>query len=652
MVRSAVVLLALFLLAGPASAAEVTPLELTGYDSCVRTTGVPGQLVVPTDGGARFVQAAVSGFTLGQNVELGNRESCPEAAARENGAAAVAASTADGMTVAVRDPGGVWGAAQTIVPDDGQARIFEPTVSVSDRGDVLVAWWEETGPLGSDARDRLRVARRAPGGGFGAPETLVTGVRESYALMTGLAGDGQAFVLWATDDATTAPIQVPVRLATAAAGARLTTTDVGLIPWRSQPSLAVAADGRALIALPGDAAVRVLEREPGGTFGAPTTLATVAFPGGVRAQVALDNGGRAAVAWLGAVVGGLQIATRTGPGAFGAPQTLAAATTVGDPFYLSEAYYAYSLPTGWFSTVGSPQQLVLTPDGHAAYGRRLGRRLAGAPTVGVALDSVPLAGGPPATQRAGGEFADADYQLGIVLPDGRPGVVWTESVPSPGLEPAAFRLHLLSDGSTAPTEPAVPNVRVGTPKRTVLDRDGTLRFPVTCSGACIVRAQVVGGVVGEDTVRLAKAGTTQLVINGGGPEPVAPLHAKPVRFRISWGAPTTVTPHTRTLSLRLHRRADPPDPKVVGLRAVRHGDRIQVSWRTDRKTTYSLFWVTGAATPGLAAAPLKVRETEGRHGRRTFSLNLTHAGAVRYVTLRVQHVTTGHDPKPVTLHVG
>ena len=173
--------------AAAAAIGQVEPLAFRGYDDCVQATGRPGELVVPATDGVRFVQATREGLKAGPALRLAKRFECGSVVSRANGAGVIAGAPRDesAVVVSVREPGGgAWGARVTIAME-AEWRAEVVRAAVSDRGDVIVAWRESRSAPNTGSIRRVRVARRSPGGTFGAAETL--GV-ERLPSRAGLAG--------------------------------------------------------------------------------------------------------------------------------------------------------------------------------------------------------------------------------------------------------------------------------------------------------------------------------------------------------------------------------------------------------------------------------------------------------------------------------
>jgi hypothetical protein len=285
MLRSLVLVAGLSLaLTAPASAAPFNELPfqpVSGGAACLRPTGAPGELVRWYDGGVEVLTVQPSGLVRQARVPLGRRLHCPEVASDPNGAAILAVAGGGRVRVALREPGGTWGAPFALPSSQAE----EVAAAVNARGDAVVIWIE------GDARPRARVARRMAGGAFGAPEPLGAATRFFQRLGAGIDAAGEATVMFTTEGTRA---RERLNLATAAPGARFG-APVRLGPGSiGDPALAVAADGRALVTASGYDGLEVYERPPGGEFG-PPAIPYEAAAG--NTTIALRPGGAAVIAW-------------------------------------------------------------------------------------------------------------------------------------------------------------------------------------------------------------------------------------------------------------------------------------------------------------------------------------------------------------------
>ena len=335
-------LLAVGALAAPASAATFAELPVTvmdTYTGCLQTTGTPGELALSGIGadGVQLLRADRTGVTRTQTLSV---PSCSTVVGRPNGAGVAAGGSDSTVVAAVRDPGGAWSVPLDLDYPTSNWNVTATAAAVSDRGDAVVAWVEHT--FKEPERMRVRVARRAPGAGFGEPQTLATGANEIQDVQAGVAANGDAFVLWTTKEGAFAPHRNVVRVANAPAGQPLgAPTIVGTMPWRSDAALAVAQDGQALVALRQARSMMVVERPPGGTFGGPTFVGTADDAVGVVAQAVIEDGGRAAIAWRGIDSAGARLVSRPVAGPFSPPVQLVedlAPERDADPFYATESF--------------------------------------------------------------------------------------------------------------------------------------------------------------------------------------------------------------------------------------------------------------------------------------------------------------------------
>lgn len=569
-------LLSLALLAAaPASASaalgQVEPLALRGSSECVAPTGTPGEIVVPTKDGVRFVQATREGLKPGASVPLGGESfDCPSVVTRPSGAGVIAAraSGSSGIVVVVRDPGGAWGAPVTI-PLEERRNAQQVGADVSDRGDVLVTWRES----GASAKEgyRFRAVRRAPGAALGTPETLGTPQRRAELVLPAIAATGEAFALTTVVKGDKPPFRAPVSVASAAPGAPFgAPVKIADMAWLSLPALTASADGRVLVAVPGPQEMLVAERPPGGAFGPATAVGKTDAGTWAYASATLRADGAAAIAWIRALRGDAQLVTRGPGGAFGAPQSAAGGGLLPDGLpsvFLSQAYFASLLGADGGLTfsgtlIGST---ALAGDGRALFAWYAREAAPATPS----LLSTPLTGG-PLTRQPGGRGLTTPSAFPVVLPDGAAGLAWVEGESSVLSSSTAYTLRFAAEGVTAGPAPALPRVTIGAPRSRVLGENSRLRLPVTCSGPCEVRGSIVAGL-GDfaDVVRLPRGGRGTLVIRGaaiGLPGPRGRL-----QVRLSYRAVGGLEAKARTLRIAVRKPAGAPDTRVRKLRAVRCG---------------------------------------------------------------------------------
>ena len=330
MKRLIVALLLALALPSTASAATLEELpfeQRTGPAGCLQATGAPGGLATlgtysRTDSSTEL--RTVGGAT--ESVSVGRLIACAAVAEAPAGAAVVAGAALlrEGgryefeVRARLREPGGSFGEAVTL--QDGYGA---PVAAVAPSGTALVAW---VSIEGAGARS-LMVSRRAPGGAFGAAETVATwrvGNAIEFRLRAALDAAGNAMLLVGRE---LARGRERLEVVTAAAGAPFVRRHLAT-PIRSDspPSLAVAPDGWALVTYRSrrdDTLPKVYERPPGAASFTPVTL-----PPGPPVRdwwsftdptVAVRSGGGAIVAWrIGPFesLSGVDVMTRETAGAF------------------------------------------------------------------------------------------------------------------------------------------------------------------------------------------------------------------------------------------------------------------------------------------------------------------------------------------------
>jgi hypothetical protein len=607
--------LALLILTATPAAAHAAPfgelpaLAVKTPARCLRATGAPGEVVRWAPDGAEFLQATASGFGAPVHVPLGDRfGECPLAMAQPSGAGVVTERLDDGIAVAARDPGGSWGAAQTFSAGSRSTEV--PAAAVTSRGDAVVAW-TETQDAGHDAAAaRVLIARRPAGGTFGAP-IAVTPLK-TYELApprvaVGIQDDGTVTVLWSTEGAK-ASDRERLFAAVAPPGApplgppQLLSEKLALHEF----SLTVAPDGRALAIAEEGAHTRVLERPPGGTFAQVAAFGyTESLLGGAPTAV-LRPDGAAIVAWEDILDVQMFVMRRNGPGAFGRPEKVGAKPP--DPYAQELEDFDGGAPA---EDGGRGPRAAFAPDGRPVLTWAPAHALGGLTWTAATVATFP--GG---VQALGGPLRDADSVTPVVLPDGRAGVAWSDV--SQGGEP---RLHLAIEGAAASPEPPAPRIGIGR----IAQIPHGLVIPFRCSAACDVRATVPDGIGGRRSLPGAGSGRLKLV-----PEydPIILRRPDSVPVQVLTGAPGARTVTNRKLTAKLR---DPRLPRFLGLKAVRRGKKIAVSWHTDRPLRKAT--VLAAPSESRAFDPPFLAATVEGEGRRRFRVNVEPVLGDRYVQL-------------------
>jgi hypothetical protein len=630
-----IALFGLVALLAPARAAaaplgELPPAALGGVGSCLHSTGAAGELLRDTDAPTPqgtpidLLRAGRGGFaSAGSTLLAGASSTCSAVAGRPDGAAVLAAiATTDAgraeIVAADRPAGGAFAAPVPIARSGAQ--VGEIVTALSPRGGAVVAW-QETSRSGS----RIRAVVRPAGGAFGAPVVVASG-GSLLGLVAGISAGGDAVLAWADPAGLQSfPPRERVLASIAPAGRGFARAQVlGTARYRDGPELAVADDGRALLALPLPGPVRVVERPPDGTFGRPVRLAG---SGADEVAITLGTGGRAAVVWSSDATGRAGMATRAVPGAFGRPVTLFGGLrghAPGAAIAITQSFGGAG-DTGDFGAFEDKAVAsTLTPDGVLA--AWLAPRLVGGlATTGVRTAFVPAVGGPVQRSLLGGGLRDAENVVTFPAADGGPAAAWLE------LDPARHALlHAALAGATRPPDPPAPGVTVGTPRRSRLTYSEPLGLPVSCSAACDVHVGAPDGSA-DGALSLPGAGHEVLLVFPRG-APLAPRGGGRVRLRLLYGAPGAAHPAARDVSVRLRLRPPSPRPHPYDVRARRlRGDRIRVTWATDVASPDAVFVVTGTARRG--GPPRALTGRVGTLHRRRFAVTLKHAQDVRLVTL-------------------
>jgi hypothetical protein len=662
--RSSLLVFALLLMlpsiARAAPFGEVAFRPADGTATCLRATGLPGEVVRSTAAGAQFLRAGPGGLTpLADVASEGEAEACPQAAARPNGVGIVAfaQSTAlDGpdllARVALREPGGAWGPQTDLVSLSDIASAHPLAADVSERGDGLVAI------AGFNGAKRFQVvaARRAPGAAFGAAETLFTagaGASSQARVLAGVAANGDSIVAWSFQARSNQPRELWVAIAPAGApfGAP---AKVGMLRAASSFGLAVGAGGHALLAFATGNEVLVAERAPGAGFAPPARVGTSSDVVRVTVTAAIRGDGGAVVAWNNALAGDVQAVLRPGPGAFGAPVALAPESGLRFPKRVLDLYAELvrtETPGSFTSSAADPDddggdaRASITPDGRAVVTWAGVARRNGVWWQPPLVASIPLTGGAPSVASLGAELREAGATTAVTTADGRLGVAWADNA---GNERDG-RLHLALEGVPDGADPAPPRVTVIAPKRRVLRADEPLRFGVRCSAACDVTVRVgSGALAASEDFSLTRAGVRRVSLSAG-LKPLATLRGGPVTLRLRYGAPGARRSAGKAVTYRLRRLPDAPVPRLLGVVARRDGNDIVVTWRTDRDAKPSAFTVIATKTrSGEFDTAGFAGDATGR-GRR-FRARIRNVRDARYVRVYVE-VKGARDPGTKTVRV-
>jgi hypothetical protein len=637
-----------------------------GVAECLRATGYPGELVRGTPGrsaddgpaeggGAQFLQATPGGLTPVADVPSEAATSgCPEVAARPSGAGIVAFAASseferEGFVRAtLREPGATWGTRFDLAEaENGFADGRPLAVDISDRGDALVAF------AASDEQRGMTIsaARRDPGAGFGAAQTVATTSKRAgnqVRLAAGMTGAGEAVVAWAYRPVVGKPRELWAAIAPAGAAfgapVKLATLRTG-----STFDLAVGVGGHALLAFVSGDDVLVSERAPGAGFGPPARVGGAGdlFTTAPVAAVRADGG--AVVAWSNVLAGDAHAVLRPQAGPFGAPVVLAPKSGFRYPKLILDLLAALLSDEnlGEFVSGGSDDETSdprasITPDGRAfvtwgGLAQRDGLWW-GAPRAAL----VPLAGGPVQDETFGTELRDAGSVTALTTPDGVAGVAWTDN----GDGRRDGRLHVALEGVAAAADAAPPKLTVLAPTRRVLKPTEPLRFGVRCAAACDVRVQAGEGALAPgESFSLRRAGERRISLDPSF-EPLATLRGGPVTLHLRYGAPGARRATAKSVTYRLRRLPDAPRPKILNPVARRDGKKIVVTWRTDRDAKASYFNVV-ASKKRTATAEESFEYSEVSGSKRLFRGRLVDGGAARYVQIitqvedaRSSHTTT------------
>jgi hypothetical protein len=529
-------------------------------------------------------------------------------------------------------------------------------VAAGPDGSAAVAWLESRDAgIRRPERRTLRVARRAAGGAFGAPETLVArhdGDWNAVAPAVAVDAAGATTVAWARARSPRGQ-RSAIEVATAAPGAAFGAPQrIAGRPYDvAGVALAAGSGGRALLAHDGDETVRVYERAPGAAAFAPAPVFT-SGAGARRPELALAADGGAVVAWRspGLIVlppagdavaaqdaDGVKAATRPPGGPFGPERDLQPPADEDGP-----------ISAGAYVTGGRPVDVqrdrvraAAAPGGLAAVAWLAPSPRFGAPAAGRIAVATP-AGFAPATP-IGGPVRDVDAVLPWLGAAG-PAAVWADNRATAVLLPipeGLGRLHL-SQATRPAARPPAPAVELAARPQALYFRD-PLIVDATCAAACDLRATVAprarprsgalpgaalgaGGRTTPGRVRLRLAPAAgHLAPRGGGS----------LRVVVRAAAPGGAAVSRSSIRVRVRRRTPPPFQRPFDVRARRAGDDVLLRWRTPGPARRMSFIAFGRRTRGKRFPARELAPLAWRNGRgdRRFRLRLRGARRARWVVL-------------------
>jgi hypothetical protein len=609
------------------------------------------------DGGLRLVGRAT----------LGILDACPSVASNDAGMTVVAGAVRGRLRhvpirATVRLPGGSFEAPVTVSTGHGQTA-FGVATAVSSRGDVLVAWAQARRVTRrSSGQVRLVAVRRSAGGGFGELEALSRwrkqGTSGTAGVVAAFDADGDATVVWARGTPSMGPIQErATEVFSAPAGGGF--SEPQALTWRLQdtttPALAVAPDGRALVAVDGVRGISIFERAPGTT--AFTSLPGIRTAASTSSPtLAMRADGAAVLSWR-AEATGIAAMVRSAPGPFANRLTVARARRLDDD--VGGLVFAIGQDEPAFPPYDFDEDLLrlaLAEDGSFVIGWHARRRLAFADTP-VALRAAygTLNGSLTPPRSLGSPARSSHGAAALLLRDGSPALALVDNAGALPIDEDAStevpsgrgRLHLFSPAGRSPVPPP-PRLSLTVPRRKSLRHGEALQVRVRCGMACDLRGVVRGPrnreVFNEGSGRRG-LGSTSLPGGRAGilriePGQIGHLASKrPGRDRVVVRAchPAGLACAVKTRRLDLRRQRVRPLPTLLSVRARLRGRTLIVRWHTDRSATGTEFFIEGR--PSRRGHPRQFHLLANVDGRAKQSyqarLRLRRGDRVRFVAVTI-----------------
>ncbi|MDO8185041.1 hypothetical protein Q5424_02835 [Conexibacter sp. JD483] len=595
---------------------ELPPYEVPGDASaaCLRASGPGGLSLLGGMRRTELLTVDAAGISVaGTTGSRGRIDVCTEAATLPQ-----PPLTATGIRV----PHSGRFARQRLAVTDGAGRrtvltrrpvwvMTPPAVAGTASGAAVVAWLETRSARRPTAL--MAATRPSANAPFGVPQQLGSSQISYTAVRAGIDDSGRAHVAWLDGGSGRSTVTV----ASAAPGARFAPAralgSVRDFSAGKDLALAVAGDGRALIAGPRGERLGLWELAAGGARFAPAGALQAPAD---QIALALRPDGAAVVASRSAEPEAISLARRQAGGAFGAVEALL--TPQGAPprrmdgdrvTFVGGGTGGELLGSRLSAALSAGGEIVVTSFASAEGGAQARvaawrGTLAGAGSGRIVRDGrfqIRIAG---RARSLGSSCRSATGVVALQLADGRLAVAWSDDGSSHdllGLDvgDGDGQLHVAipSEAAPATAPPAAPRLRAQVLGDGVVGSGTPLRVRVSCgTEPCDVRASA--DVVpfsarsrSAAVVAPVVSASTPLAAGQRGELRLAPTDsvafARPgrrVRPKISLLActPDGAAQTRLTLRPRLRGRALSPQPRIVGLRAVRRGDRIVVRWRLSR----------------------------------------------------------------------
>jgi hypothetical protein len=558
---------------------------------------------------------------------LGILDVCPSVASNDAGMTVVAGAIRGRLRhvpirASVRLPGGSFEAPVTIATANGQTASGVAT-AVSARGDLLVAWAQvRRVTRRTSGQVRVVAVRRSAGGAFGELEALSPWRRQGASgtaeVVAAFDADGDATVVLTRGTRSKGPVQnlttTEVFSAPAGAGFSEPQTLTRRLQDTTTPALAVAPDGRALVAVDGVRGISLFERAPG-------TTAFTSLPG-IRAvasasspTLAMRADGAAVLSWR-AQATGIAAMVRSAPGPFANRLTVARARQLDADG--GGLVFAIGRDEPAFPPYDFDEDLLrvgLAEDGSFVIGWHARRRLAFADTP-VALRAAygTLNGSLTLPRSLGSPARSSHGAAAVLLRDGSPALALVDNAGALPIDEDAStevpsgrgRLHLFSPAGRSPV-PHPPRLSLTVPRRKSLRHGEALRVRVRCGTACDLRGVVRGprnrGFFNEGSGRRG-LGSTSLPGGRAGILRIEPGEIGHLASKRPGGDtvvvrachPSGLACAVKTRRLDLRRRRVRPLPTLLSVRARLRGRTLTVRWHTDRSATGTDFVIEGRPT--------------------------------------------------------